>query len=153
MMVMRASSKMGQVAGWGGHTLDGEHPQGSRIGEQSLAAVRARAVSVSASFARGVVRWPTASARRTRTAASDRSGVHGLAHVSRAASLAVKGPRGVERGGGLRASLLSRCARGFGPITKRLQPTGRGAASFPPQLDEPRPAAEAHVVSQKGFLQ
>ena len=32
-------------------------------------------------------------------------------------------------------------------LTKRLQPTGRGAASSTLELFGPRPAAEAHVVS------
>ena len=33
-------------------------------------------------------------------------------------------------------------------LTKRLQPTGRGAASSTPKRFEPRPAAEARVVMQ-----
>ena len=37
----------------------------------------------------------------------------------------------------------------YGRLTKRLQPTGRGAASSTPELGEPRPAAEAHVVSRQ----
>jgi len=37
-----------------------------------------------------------------------------------------------------------------GSLTKRLQPTGRGAASSTSQLNEPRPAAEAHVVRRIG---
>ena len=33
-------------------------------------------------------------------------------------------------------------------LTKRLQPTGRGAAPSTPERFGPRPAAEAHVVSR-----
>jgi len=43
----------------------------------------------------------------------------------------------------LRSSMLA-LARQRGCLTKRLQPTGRGAALFPPRLDGPRPAAEGH---------
>jgi hypothetical protein len=40
-----------------------------------------------------------------------------------------------------------------GRLPKRLPPTGRGAAASTPELGEPRPAAEAHVVRPAALAQ
>jgi hypothetical protein len=151
-VVMQAGPRSGRVAVWGGHSPGREQPHGAGIVERLLASPRARAVSVSAPFARGVVRLLLAPVRRTPLAASDRSGVHGPRRDSHRRFAPIAGSLSVERGGRLRASRLGRWSASSGLITTRLQPTGRGAARSTPKHPGPRPAAEAHVVSQRNPL-